>query len=191
MQEQSDLALITRAAAGDMRSFRVLVEKHQSMAYSVAFRFLNNQHDSQDVLQEAFVRIWKNISNYRPEIKFSTWLYKIVTNLCLDVLKSKIYKQARASVSTDNAENLATYNDPLTDLERVEFMEAIHNAANDLTPKQKSVFVLRDLQGFPSREVEEILSMNSGAVKSNLYHARTKMCQLLNNHYRDFKTEEL
>src|SRR5258705_3976391 len=88
MDQELELHLIKKSAEGDHHSFRQLVESHQSLAYSIAFRFTKNENESEDIVQDAFVKVWKNISGYDTAFRFKTWVSKIVTNLCLDYLKS-------------------------------------------------------------------------------------------------------
>src|SRR5690606_19333586 len=85
-------SIIRKAMSGDTQAFRAIVEDHQDFVFSVAHRFVNNARDAEDLTQETFLRLWKNLSRYKSEIKLTTWLYKIVTNVCLDYLKSKQYR---------------------------------------------------------------------------------------------------
>ncbi|MFM7859762.1 MAG: RNA polymerase sigma factor, partial [Flammeovirgaceae bacterium] len=92
MPPQSDLATILKAKAGDAMAFRQLVETYQSYLYSVAFRYLGVMYEAEDAVQETFVKTWKNLHKYRSEIKFSTWVYKILINHCLDVKKQRVFR---------------------------------------------------------------------------------------------------
>ena len=175
MQELKDSELIKKAINNDMHAFRILVERYQSMAYSVAYKYVNNPHDSEDIVQEAFVRIWKNLSNFQTDKKFSTWLYRIVTNLALDNLKSKYKTVQKSTGSIESFNPIITDKNPSELLENQELWEIVHQASDRLTPKQKAVFVLKDLEGLDTAEVMNILSMNEGSVKSNLYYARNNM----------------
>lgn len=183
MQDNSDIALISNASKGDIRAFRTLVERYQPMAFSVTYKFLNDHHDSEEVVQEAFFRVWKNLKNYKSSVKFSTWLYKIVSNLCLDVLKSRSYRDKLKSRSIDNLNLSGQSQSPLDQLESHEMLDIIHLAVETLTPKQKAVFVLRDLEGLSGKEVSVALNLNEGAVKSNLYYARLRLGEIIREHY--------
>jgi RNA polymerase sigma-70 factor (ECF subfamily) len=183
MSDQEIPNLITRAAKGDPQAFRQIVTQNQRFLYSVAYRFLGNAQDSEDVIQETFIRLWKNLPNYRAEIKLTTWLYKIVVNQCLDMLKSTQRRQQRVQVDlmdytlvVNNATDAALHSQ---DLHRI-----IQEAASKLTPKQKAVFILRDLEDLPVDEVCSILSMSAGNVKSNLYYARQQMSEKLKMYYQ-------
>jgi RNA polymerase sigma-70 factor, ECF subfamily len=175
--------LITRAANGDPQAFRQIVSQNQRFLYSVAFRFLGNAQDAADVTQETFVRLWKNLPKYRAEIKLTTWLYKIVANLCLDMLKSTQRRQQSAQV--DLMEHLVVVNNAAdATVHSQELHRIIQEAASKLTPKQKAVFILRDLEDLPVTEVCSILSMSTGNVKSNLYYARQQMSEELKKYYQ-------
>lgn len=169
--------LIKKAQEGHPLAFRYLVERHQQMTYALAYRFLNNTDDAKDIVQEAFIRIWKNLDTYKSEIKFSTWLYKITTNLCLDKIKSKHHQQRNNHVR-ENFE-IQDPSTPEKELEQEELARIIHQAAQTLTPKQQAVFILRDLHGLTTEEIEETLNMSSGKIKSNLYYARIAMQEKL------------
>lgn len=173
MHELPENELIQKAQQGHPLAFRYLVERHQKMTYTIAYRFLNNSDDAKDIVQEAFIRIWKNLDKYRFEIKMSTWLYKITTNLCLDRIKSN-HHQHQINQVTENFE-IASTATPEKGMEQEELVAFIHQAAQTLTPKQQAVFILRDLQGLSTEEIEEALGMSKGNIKSNLYYARLAM----------------
>lgn len=185
MQSSSEQEIIIKARHGDTAAFRWLVERYQGFAYSLAWRFTGEAASAEDIVQEAFIRVWKNLPRYRAEIKLSTWLYKIVTNLALDFLRSRSGKQSRQAVSPERAINLAD-NQPADDaVHREELLQAILLLAEALSPKQRAVFILRDLEGLSVEEVSDILSMSAGNIKSNLHHARSFMREKLMQYYRE------
>jgi RNA polymerase sigma-70 factor, ECF subfamily len=176
--------VIEKAMAGSTDAFRTIVEDHQSFAYAVAFRFVGNEDDAEDLVQEMFIKLWKNLKSYRHEIKLSTWLYRILVNLCLDFLKSGATKRKRSNVNIDSVHFVADNSNPENEFQQRELMQAIQNAAEELTPKQRAVFILRDLENLSVLEVMEILSMPAGNVKSNLFCARKKMGEKLKSFYQ-------
>jgi len=178
---------IRQAAGGDHHAFRTLVETHQAFAYAVAFRFVGHAGDAEDIVQEAFVRLWRNLHQYRPEVKLTTWLYRIIANRCLDLLKSRPERQRRSAVSIDHSHAVTAPGTPEQHLHHQELMAAIRAAADALTPIQRAVFVLRDLEELSVDEVSDILSMPAGNVKSNLYYARRKVGEHLKTLYRTDK----
>jgi RNA polymerase sigma-70 factor, ECF subfamily len=175
---------ITRAIQGDRHAFRQIVESHQSFAYAVAYRMVNNRTEAEDITQEAFVRLWKNIKNYKREIKLSTWLYKIVTNLCLDYLKSPRFRQNRLHDDLEHADHVHSPLMPDAILHARELRDEIELATKDLAPLQKAVFVLRELEALTVEETCTVLSMSPDNVKSNLFHARRKISETLTTIYR-------
>jgi RNA polymerase sigma-70 factor (ECF subfamily) len=174
--------IIRKAMAGHTDAFREIVNHYQTFAYAVSFRFLSNAEDSEDVVQEAFIRLWKNMPKYRPEIKITTWLYRIIANLCLDFLKSTYGKQRKNQVDMEYALKYSSDADELVHTN--ELSELIQRIANELTPKQKAVFILRDLEDLDVEEVCSILSMSAANVKSNLYYARQQVSEKLKRHYQ-------
>ncbi|MEY4931518.1 MAG: hypothetical protein RI909_2242 [Bacteroidota bacterium] len=184
MPEPNRTELITQAAQGHVHAFREVVNLYQSFAYSVSYRFLGNAEDAEDVTQEAFIRLWKNMHQYKPEVKLTTWLYRIIANLCLDVLKSSHHKQQRKSMDVKAEWNMTHHHASDADVQAQELHAIIQEAASELTPKQKAVFILRDLEELPVEEVCNILSMSAGNVKSNLYYARQQMSEKLKKYYQ-------
>ncbi len=183
--------LIEKAKGGDHHAFRKVVETHQGFAYAVAFRFVGNRSEAEDITQEAFIKLWKNIGKYRPEIKLTTWLYKIIMNLSLDFLKST-YR--RNQLKMEDVESNPLVLDTVNFEQRsddTEMLGVIIELAKQLTPKQQSVFVLRDLEGLPVEEVIEITGMDQGQIKSNLYCARIKVREELEKHYQEAKKLKL
>src|SRR5687767_11433707 len=147
MQSPTEVELIERAVKGDTWAFRCLVEKHQSFAYSLSYRLTGNAHDAEDIVQEAFVRVWKHLHKFRYEVKLTTWLYKIITNLCLDFLKSAYGKKRYRHASIEKGFEVKTSATPLEEMQAGELMNAVVRIADELTPKQRAVFTLCNLEG--------------------------------------------
>lgn len=164
--------IIKKARNGDKEAFGKLVMHHQQYAFNLAFRIVCNEDDARDIVQDSFIKIWKNMKLYLPKIKFTTWMYKIVTNTAIDHLRSN------KKLDTVNTEDFFDRHDqtnaitPETLLNNKEIGQLISSFADALSEKQRLVFVLRDLQGLSSSEVEAILDLPETSVKSNLYHAR-------------------
>jgi RNA polymerase sigma-70 factor (ECF subfamily) len=145
---------------------------------------LGQAEDAEDVVQEAFIRLWKNLHHYRPEVKLTTWLYRIIVNLCLDVLKSSHRKHQKKSMNVKEEWNLTNHQATDEDVQTQELHALIQEAASGLTPMQKAVFILRDLEDLPMEDVCSILVMSAGNVKSNLYYARQHMSEKLKKYYQ-------
>jgi len=183
-------ALIEKAQRGDQYAFRKIVEAHQSFAYAVAFEFVGSRVEAEDITQEAFIKLWKNIARYRPEIKLTTWLYKIIMNLSLDFLKSSHRKKQFKMEDVESNHLIIDMAYLEQRIDDSEMLCVIVELAKQLTPKQQSTFVLRDLEGLSVEEVMEITGMDQGQIKSNLYYARIQLREELGRHYRESKSNK-
>ena len=185
MQKEAELSLIRKAAEGDHKAFRVLVESFQSFAYALAHRFVNDDDDAQDIVQDAFIRVWKHLGRYNPQFKFKTWLGKIITNLCLDHIKSSKSRNEHGKTKADEIPGVADPAHYERELDAKELKTIVAQLAENLTKKQHAVFVLRDLELLSTEEVCKILEISPGTMKSNLYYARLNMKEGLQNYYRE------
>jgi RNA polymerase sigma-70 factor, ECF subfamily len=169
------LEILNRCLSGDTTAFRLVMEEYQSYAYVLAFRILTNEEDTNDVVQEAFIRLWKNLHRYNPSVKFTTWLYSIVTNLCYDKLRSR--KARRTFEDTDSSllASLTTEDNPGQSLDNAELATLIGVLTEELSPAQKMIFILRDIEGLSVREVCDVLHVSKGSVKTNLVYARKQL----------------
>jgi RNA polymerase sigma-70 factor (ECF subfamily) len=179
----SETELIEKAQNGDRNAFRRLVEDWQGFVYSIAYRFVGNSDDSEDLVQETFIKLWKNLKNYKPQSPMKPWLGRIVTNLCLDFLKSAKTRQARHNTQLTDVLLHSTSGTPEQEFDKAELQNVIRRLALELTPRQQSVFVLRDLEEMEVDEVTEILQITKDVVKSNLYYARIKIKEGLQAYY--------
>ena len=169
---QPDPDIIDKCRKRDEKAFKVLVEQFQRYAFNLAFRLVLNEEDAKDIVQESFIRIWRHISRYDSNVLFTTWLYKIVTNLCYDNLKSGRRRNNVKMELADNQASLTQGGSVSRDIENKDLIRKIRQLSKNLTIKQRMVFVLRDLHELPVKEVCKILSLSEGAVKTNLYLAR-------------------
>lgn len=181
MPHLNEAEIIEQAKSGNQLAFRALVESFQGFVYSIAYRFTGNASEAEDLMQETFIRCWKNLDRYNAEYKMKTWLGKIVSNLCLDYLKSA--RRKNESKAVDFSIHIMDDANPEKEFETKELHSIILKLADRLTPKQRAVFILRDLEMLEVDEVCEILGMNSANVKSNLYYARLNMKADLLKHY--------
>ncbi|MDP2037765.1 MAG: RNA polymerase sigma factor [Ignavibacteria bacterium] len=170
ISEQELLELIKNAVEGDLSAFETILKSHQYYAYTVAFRVLTNDDDAKDVVQECFVRIWKSLGSYNRKVKFTTWMYKIVINLCYDKLRRRKTENERRE--TISAEIVSDIDSPEKLLTNKEQAEIIKHVSNSLPEKQRMVFVLRDLEELTTDEVSQIMNISIESVKTNLSLAR-------------------
>jgi RNA polymerase sigma-70 factor, ECF subfamily len=171
--------LITAAIAGERQAFKQLVDTYQGFLYAVAYRYLSNEAEAEDAVQETFVKLWKNLSKYRVQVKLSTWLYRILVNHCLDLKKTQASRYRQHQVSTEVAVNFSTDCTPHTLMEGRELEAELQRAIDQLNGKQKMVYVLRDMEELEVNEVCELVGLSEDQVKSNLYHARKKVQEMI------------
>jgi len=176
--EADAVELVARSREGDQGAFRELVERFQGYAFRLAFRLLADEDEARDVTQEAFIRVWRHLDRYEPRTRFSTWMYRIVTNLAYDRLRAgRRRKRVVDAVTLDAQESRAPDSAALH--ENAELAGRIGELVDELPPKQRVVFVLRDLHGLTVQEVAEMLNTAPGTVKANLSYARQKLRERL------------
>jgi RNA polymerase sigma-70 factor (ECF subfamily) len=176
--------LVARSAGGDTRAFAALMGETQQYAFSLAFRMLCDEDDAKDVVQEAFVRVWRHLGSFDGSSKFTTWLYSIVSRLCLDRLRARA-RQSANNVDLEACEGLSHAGEhPATAIENRELASIIEGLAGRLSPTQRLVFTLRDLQDLPVAEVCAITGLSEGSVKTNLCYARKALRALFDAHER-------
>lgn len=171
MQKELEI-IINNAKNGDKKAMGILVQQHQQYAFNLAFRLLCNEDDARDVVQDSFIKMWRNMKQFNPEIKFTTWMFKIVTNTAIDLLRSNRKMNLLSIDDFQEINVLASVDNPETQLNNKETGLLIRSISETLSEKQKLVFVLKDLQGLSSSEVGEVLELSTNSIKSNLYHAR-------------------
>jgi len=183
-QDENFEDLILRAQQGDKGAFRRIVELHRRLAFAAAFKILLNEEDAKDAAQESFIKLWKNINRYKFEAKFTTWFYKIVINESLDKLKARKRKENKMQNAGDFSllENLSSHS--ADDFSNKELAEIIEKLTERLSPKQKIVFTLRDLNGFGIDDISASLNISESSVKANLVYARRKIKDLLTSIYK-------
>jgi RNA polymerase sigma-70 factor, ECF subfamily len=174
----SEETLIARAQAGDRRSFDELVARSYPLVFNTAYRVLGDMDQAADATQAAFVRAYRSLPNFRGSSSFTTWLYRIVTNVCLDMVRGQ---RRRPQSFTEEAEDTETPDRDTPD-ERAgpeeralqsELQTAVHEALQRLRPEHRTVLALYDLSGFSYEEIASMLGLPLGTVKSRINRART------------------
>ena len=170
---------------GDLASFEWLVHTYQPYAFSLAMKFLCDEAEAADIVQESFLRVWKNVNRYDPGRKFTTWLYRVVANLCVDRLRI-LQRKRRVFLSADHnsvLEDLPDERNWETLRAHQQLGEIIRTISGQLSKKQRLVFTLRDLQDLSVDEVAEITGLSIGSVKTNLHYARRFIRDILVRKY--------
>jgi RNA polymerase sigma-70 factor, ECF subfamily len=181
-------ALIRAAQRGDQYAFEQLVRAYDQSVLRLAMNLLRSPEDARDVYQEAFLRVYRNLGSFRFDCSFHTWLYRIVTNICLDQLrKRKVRKEEPAVIETSEGpidrmeafEEEAAVADPERAMWNRQLKDKIENALQDLTPRERLVFELRHYQGLRLRHIGEVLGTTEEAAKNCLFRATQKMRTVL------------
>lgn len=174
-----DRQLVALAQKGDDEAFALLVARHQRYVYNLAYRLLQNPAEAEDLAQDAFVRAWRGLEHFRNDAKFTTWLYRIVTNLCYTRLAN--LRRELLDASYEDAEPLlpATGPDPAQQVERDELRQQVQLQVSELPAKYRLVVTLFYLQGFSYSEIAETLNLPMGTVKTHLFRARSLLKQRL------------
>lgn len=159
-----DERLLRQTAAGDNGAFATLVRCHQAKVIRLAGRLLGSAQPAEDVAQEAFLRVYQHAGRFEPRAKFTTWLYRVVVNLCLDERRRWQHRPRNAS-----AEPLSEPG--LTSLELSELQERVHRAIDLLPPRQRAVLVLHRFEELTIREIAHVTECTESAVESLLVRA--------------------
>ena len=186
MTREEELQIIAQVLAGDKNAYEPLVLEHQTRIYNLALRILGNETDAWDAAQEAFLRAYTNLADFRGESRFGVWLYRLTNNICLDILRKQ---KRRPAVSLDAMESEDGENEtlqipderfsPQAELEKKELRAAVSRAMNQLPEEYRQILSLREIGGLSYVELAGILNLETGTVKSRLNRARKKLCALL------------
>ena len=176
--EISEKKLIKHAKKGDRSAQAKIVQKYERMIYNLGLRLLGNQEEAECTLQETFLKVLESLTKFKEDSQLSTWIYRIATNQALMRLRSR--KRKYVSLPLEDEIELKDYTEvsqsfaasPLEDLLNSELKEKMNASIELLSPKYKSIFILKDIEGLSLKEISEILEMSIPAVKSNLHRAR-------------------
>ncbi|MHC4663170.1 MAG: RNA polymerase sigma factor [Planctomycetota bacterium] len=181
MANFSDLELILASQGGDQEAFGELMNRYRERAYWVAYNMLGSVEDARDAVQDGFIRVYKAIKSYNKKYKFSTWLYQIVTNLCIDLLRKRA---KRSSVQLDVvAEPEGDIDSPLEDYARKENVKNVHAVLQRLEPKYNAVLVLRDIEGMSCKQIAKIIGTTHATARWRLHQARQRFKEIWEKTY--------
>ncbi len=178
---------IKQVIKGDQNAFAEIVEIYKDKVFQLCYRMLGNRHEAEDIAQEAFIRAYTNIQSFNQDLKFSTWLYRIATNLSIDRIRKKkpdYYLDAEVS----GTDGLTMYSNvaadealPEEELERLELHETIQGEILKLPEKYRTVIVLKYIDELPLKEISKILDLPIGTVKTRIHRGREALRNQLRN----------
>ena len=175
---ETDQRLVERVQKGDKRAFDLLVKKYQHKIIALIGRYVNDHHEQQDVAQEAFIKAYRALSNFRAESAFYTWMYRIAINTAKNHLVSRGRRPPGTDVDVEDAENFSLVasmrdNDsPESNLMRDELEECIFSTIDRLADDLKTAISLREFEGLSYEEIAEVMQCPVGTVRSRIFRAR-------------------
>ena len=182
--ELTDAVFVTKARSGDTDAFRVLVDRHSRALFRLAFRMTGNEQDAEDVVQESFLRAYRQLSKFDERASFGTWLYRIATNCSLDLVRSRKRRSENLAPADPEMEDpvlALPSGDPTP--ERValssEVRERVADAMQELSATERTAFVLRHFEGMCIEEVSRVLDCQPGAAKHSVFRAVQKLRRAL------------
>ena len=176
--------IIRNVLRGNVNDFEKLVTAYEKNVYNIALRMVGDPEDAADMTQETFIKAYRALSSFRGDSKFSSWLYRIASNVCLDFLRSRS-RHPQVSLSTVDEDDRATFElpdmrqNPEEQLMKKLGMEAVRRGLEQLPEQQRQILVLRELGGLSYAELAQTLGLEEGTVKSRIFRARKRLCALL------------
>ena len=185
MTREQEATIVRKVLGGDANAFETLVLEYEKNVYNIALRMTGNSEDAADMTQEAFIKAYNSLQSFRGDSKFSVWLYRIVSNVCLDFLRSKNRRPTVSlSVEDDDGEDAQLdvadeSQSPELLLDRKLTRDSVRRGLDSLPPDYRQILLLREIQGLSYDEIAQALSLEVGTVKSRIFRARKRLCTFL------------
>ena len=186
-----DTELIELFQNGDTAAFDTLFTRYQKRTYRLVQRFVSNPEDASDLTQDAFIRAYQGLGDFKSQCQFYSWLYRITVNLCIDFLRKKSRSEVLLYDSDDSGElPMANIADPRSEspakaLENKELRAHIRRAVRRLPPKQRQIFILRHWNGLSLKDIAAVVGRSDGTVKAHLLHAHRNLRKHLRSYLRE------
>jgi len=189
---EEDPKLVARFKKGDQHAFELLVRKHKMAVFNTIYSIMGNTQEADDIAQEVFLKVYTKAGSFRGESSFSTWLYRIVVNNCLDELRKRKNKIISYETEFNQEEKLKLKDilarreeDIIEDLRKKELQDIVQKAMNSLPEKDRIVLTLKEIEGLSYNEISQIMKISLGKVKIWLFRARQKLREKLSFLYRE------
>ncbi len=180
----SDVYLVSRAIEGELSAFEKLVARYQNKIIGYSARMLGDQDEAEDVAQEVFIKAYRSLDSFRGDAQFSTWIYRIATNLCIDRIRAR-KRRPQQAYSLDEPmdkdedkggrEIADSSAEPTREVEREELRRRVREVMSEMPEKMRTILVMCDMQGMAYDEIAKVLDCPIGTVKSRLFHARADL----------------
>lgn len=192
-EADEDRELIQRVQNGDQAAFRRLVERHQRRALSIAMGLVRDENDAREIVQDAFIRVYKGIGAFQGTSSFFTWLYRIVTNLAIDLMRKPGRRDAElneAQTASDESADFALVSridgaDPMDVMRRQEIAARLQAALEALPSYHRGAILMREVDGMSYEEIAQAMGVSKGTIMSRLFHARQKLQRALADCYAE------
>ncbi|HEV7921109.1 MAG TPA: RNA polymerase sigma factor [Thermoanaerobaculia bacterium] len=170
---------------GGTDAFELLVRRKTSKVYALCYRIIGNSEDAKDISQLVFIKLWENLEKYDPQYAFDTWLYRMVTNVAIDFMRNK---QSRDNAVNSNLRLVKTSFDAEQGVvvQRKEVENVFNEIATVLSPKQKTIFIMNQMDDMPSSEIAKVLGCRESTVRNHLFNARKLMQQQLQKRFPEY-----
>ncbi len=183
----SDRESIQAAKNGDEDAYAELVRRHSGGLHRAVVRILADETEAWDVVQMAFLKAWQKLDRYDPRYSFSTWIYRIGTNLAIDLLRSRTSRERAHRAGTEHRLRLVGNGESAASrLDRSEADDILRQLVEELTPQQRSAFVLREMSGFETAEVAKVLGCSATTVRNHIFQARKVLRRELKERFPEY-----
>jgi len=183
--EPDDRELVETIRGGDSDAFEQLVRRKTSKVYALCYRVIGNAEDAKDISQLVFIKLWENLEKYDPQYAFDTWLYRMVTNVAIDFMRNK---QSRENAVNSNLRLVKTSADAEQGVvvQHKEVENVFNEVSECLSPKQKTIFIMNQMDDLPSSEIAKILGCRESTVRNHLFNARKVLRRELLQRYPEY-----
>jgi RNA polymerase sigma-70 factor, ECF subfamily len=179
MHNLNDQHYINMVIGGDTNAFRVLVDRYKDFVFTLSLKMLQNREEAEEVCQDAFLKVYKSLSRFKSESKFSTWLYKITYNTCLDRLRNKKRSTPVVSINDFEDREVISLMNVLDTIEERERTQIIQNCLELLQPEDNFLLTIFYFRENSLKEISKIMGINENNVKIKLFRSRKKLAGIL------------
>lgn len=183
--EPDDRELVQTIREGDSLAFEQLVRRKTSKVYALCYRIIGNSEDAKDISQLVFIKLWENLDKYDARYAFDTWLYRMVTNVAIDFMRNR---QSRENAVNSTLRLVKTSFEPEQGVvvQRKEIETVFNEVSSVLSPKQKTIFVMNQMDDLPSSEIAKVLGCRESTVRNHLFNARKLMQRELQKRFPEY-----
>ncbi|WP_452225844.1 RNA polymerase sigma factor [Lacinutrix cladophorae] len=181
MTTNQDQIIIQRILEGETKAFAVLVDRYKDLVFTLAMQMVKNREEAEEVSQDTFIKVFKKLQHFKGDSKFSTWIYRITYNTCLDRIKSNKWKQNTVAINEFTEQEVKTLDNALSNLEATERKQAIHDCLQMLPANDCALLTLYYFEELSLEEIAKVIGVKANNVKVKLFRSRKKLTTILQN----------